>query len=81
LSVKVKDLLQLAIKSKCTNVVLNIHESQTYGKSVGVSPKLNIVNILKIISYGILWVFELWEHLLHLCGENKKIMPLSDHKK
>jgi hypothetical protein len=38
LSIKVKDLLQLAIKSKCTNVVLNIHENQTYAKSVGVSP-------------------------------------------
>ncbi len=73
LSIKVKDLSQSAITSKCTNVVLNIHEeNQTYGKSVGVSPKLNIVNVLKIISYGILWVFELWEHLQHLCGEKNK---------
>jgi hypothetical protein len=68
LSIKVKDLLQLAIKSKSTNVVLNIHENQTYGKSVGVSPKLNIVNILKIISYGICGFL----NLLLLCGENKK---------
>jgi hypothetical protein len=51
------------------NVVLNIYENQTYGKSVRVSPKLNIVNILKLISYGICGFL----NLLHLCGENKKI--------
>jgi len=68
--------LQLAIKSKCPNVVLNIHENHTYCKSVGVSPKLNIVNILKIISHRICGFL----NLLHLCGENKKFLPLSDHK-
>jgi hypothetical protein len=72
LSIKIKDLLQSAIKSKCTNVILNIHENQTYGKSEGVLPKLNIVNILKIISYKICGFL----NLLHLCGEYKKIMPL-----